>query len=237
MIYVLDLDGTLIDSRERHYRLMWEILSEKVPETVTGIAPEGILEKLTETGSGKRFDPVEFMEYKADGHSGKKYLLDLLGLPEDTASQIMESWRQQIEEEQWLEFDTLYQDAPEFLNQLRQKHIMICYLTARQNKKGLLQELERLRIADYADEIQAVSPSGAGEEKKRAVERLLKKTGEKVNSVCIVGDTENEYHLAEELSLPCCLLNRGFRSKRFWEERGVKSIASLCEIDTGCGTK
>lgn len=231
MICILDLDGTLIDSRERHYRLMREILSEKVPKTVTGIALEGMLEELPEAGPGKRFDPVEFMEYKADGHSGKKYLQDRLGLPEDAASQIMESWRRQIEEERWLESDTLYQDASAFLNELRQKHITIYYLTARQNRNGLLQELERLKIADYADRIQVVSPADAREEKKRYVERLLEQTGKGAGSVCIIGDTENEYDLAEELSLPCYLLNRGFRSKKFWEERGVKSIASLCEIE------
>ncbi|MDE6712247.1 MAG: HAD hydrolase-like protein [Lachnospiraceae bacterium] len=219
MIYVLDLDGTLIDSSERHWRLMQEILSEAASQTVS------------EGASGKRFDPVEFMRYKADGYNGSRYLTDCLELTEDAADQIMTLWRQQIEREQWLRLDVLYPDTLAFLERLKQKHMKIYYLTARKNQEGLLQELDRLKIADYAVEIQIVSPADAREEKKRVVETILTETGKDVGSVCIVGDTENEYHLAKELSLPCYLLNRGFRSERYWKDRGVKSVASLCEIE------
>lgn len=211
MIYVLDLDGTLIDSRERHYRLMRELLSDAAPM--------------------ERFDPTEFMKYKADGHSGLQYLTDCLGLPEDAAKRLMALWRQQIEEERWLALDVLYPDTLEFLERLKQKHIKIYYLTARQNREGLLHELDRLRIAGYADEVLVVSPVHAGEEKKQVVETILGKTGEIAEQVCIVGDTENEYRLAEELSLPRFLLNRGFRSKKYWKERGVESLESLSGIE------
>lgn len=219
MIYVLDLDGTLIDSSERHSRLMQEILSEAAPKTVS------------ERVSGRRFDPVEFMRYKADGNSGLRYLTDRLGLTEDAAGQIMSLWQQQIEEERWLALDVPYPDTLGFLDRLKQAHRKIYYLTARQNKEGLLWELERLGIAGYADEILVVSPAGAREEKKQVVEALLLSTGKDEEAVCIVGDTENEYYLAKELSLPCFLLNRGFRSERYWEDRGVKSISSLCGIE------
>lgn len=219
MIYVLDLDGTLIDSSERHWRLMREILSGAAPETVSEIVSE------------KRFDPVGFMRYKADGYNGLQYLTEFLGLTKDTADQIMALWRLQIEEERWLKLDVLYPDTLDFLDQMKQKHVKIYYLTARKNQEGLLRELERLKIAGYAAEIKIVSPSGAREEKKRVVEMILSETGEAAGSVYIVGDTENEYHLAEELSLPRYLLNRGFRSERYWKDRGVKSVASLCEIE------
>lgn len=219
MIYVLDLDGTLIDSSERHYRLMQEILS--------GVAPETVSERV----SGKHFDPVEFMRYKADGNNGSRYLTDRMELAEDAAHQIMALWQQQIEEERWLKLDVLYPDTLAFLDRLKQKHMKIYYLTARKNKEGLLRELERLKIADYAAEIQIVSPSGAREEKKQVVETLLAKVGEDAEAVCIVGDTENEYSLAKELNLPCFLLNRGFRSERYWKDRGVESLSSLYEIE------
>lgn len=211
MIYVLDLDGTLIDSGERHWRLMQEILSGSV--------------------SGMHYEPAEFMRYKADGHSGLQYLTDCLRLGEEAAGQIMALWLQQIEEERWLKMDALYPDTLGFLTRLKQKQSRIIYLTARRNKEGLLQELKRLEIAGYADDIQVVSPADAGKAKKQVVETLLAKTGEDEGTVCIVGDTENEYHLAKELSLPCFLLNRGARSERYWMERGVRSIASLDEIE------
>lgn len=218
MIYVLDLDGTLIDSGERHCRLMQEILAGAAPEVMSENAP------------GMRYDPVEFMRYKADGHSGLQYLTDCLGLSKEAAGQIMALWLQQIEEERWLKMDVLYPDTLGFLDRLKQAHSKIIYLTARQNKEGLLQELKRLEIAGYADDIQVVPPADAGKAKKQVVETLLAKTGEDEGTVCIVGDTENEYHLAKELSLTCFLLNRGARSEQYWKERGVKSIASLDEI-------
>ncbi len=219
MIYVLDLDGTLIDSGERHCRLMQEILSGTAPEV------------MSESAQGMCYDPVGFMRYKADGHSGIQYLTDCLKLGEEAAGQIMALWRQQIEEERWLKMDALYPDTLGFLTRLKQTHSKIIYLTARQNKEGLLQELKRLEIAGYADDIQVVSPADAGKAKKQVVETLLAKTGEDEGMVCIIGDSENEYHLARELSLPCFLLNRGARSERYWKERGVKSIASLDEIE------
>ncbi len=221
MIYVLDLDGTLIDSGERHYRLMQEILSGTAPEVISGSVP------------GRRYDPVEFMRYKADGHSGLQYLTDCLELGEEAARQIMALWQQQIEEERWLKMDALYPDTLGFLTRLKQKQSKIIYLTARRNKGGLLQELKRLEIDGYADDIQVVSPGDAGKAKKQVVETFLAKTGEDEGTVCIVGDTENEYHLAKELSLSCFLLNRGARSEQYWKERGVKSIASLDEIEIG----
>lgn len=219
MIYVLDLDGTLINSGKRHWGLMGEILSGTVPEVMSGKV------------SGMCYDPVEYMRYKADGHSGSQYLTDRLGLSREAAGQIMALWQQQIEGERWLKTDTLYPDTLGFLNRLKQKQSKIIYLTARQNKEGLLQELKRLEIDGYADNIQVVLPADAGEAKKRVVETLLAKTGEDGGTIRIVGDTENEYHLAKELSLPCYLLHRGARSKRYWKERGVKSLASLDEIE------
>ncbi|MDE6687218.1 MAG: HAD family hydrolase, partial [Lachnospiraceae bacterium] len=131
----------------------------------------------------------------------------------------------------WLKLDVLYPDTLTFLDRMKQKHKKIYYLTARKNKEGLLWELERLKIADYAVEIQVVSPADARKEKKRVVEMILAETGEAAGLVYIIGDTENEYHLAKELSLPCYLLNRGFRSERYWKDRGVESVASLCEIE------
>ncbi len=223
MIYVLDLDGTLINSEERHWGLMGEILSGTVPEIMSGKA------------SGMCYDPVEYMRYKADGHSGYQYLTDRLGLSREAAGQIMALWQQQIEEERWLKTDTLYPDTLGFLNRLKQRQSKIIYLTARQNKEGLLQELKQLEIDGYADDIQVVPPADAGEAKKRVVETILAKTEEDEGTVCIVGDTENEYHLARELSLTCFLLNRGARSERYWKERGVKSLASLDEIEPDHG--
>lgn len=205
MRYVLDLDGTLIDSSERHYLLMQQILDKK------------------------SYDSEEFMRYKADGNSGKKYLMECLALPEAAALEIMTLWQAQIEEGQWLAYDKLYPDTLEFLDWIKSRDERIYFLTARQRKDAVLDEVKRLGIADYADEICVVSPAEASEQKKA----FVKKTQDHCinnDSVYIVGDTENEYQLAKDLSLPYSILNRGFRSKKYWDEQGVLSISSLREI-------
>lgn len=202
MRYVLDLDGTLIDSSERHYLLMQQILDKK------------------------SYNSEEFMRYKADGNSGKKYLTECLNLPEAAALEIMTLWQAQIEEEQWLAYDKLYPDTLEFLDWIKSRDKRIYFLTARQRKDAVLNEVKRLGIADYANEICVVSPSEALEQKKAFVKKIQDHC---INngSVYIVGDTENEYQLAKDLSLPYSILNRGFRSKKYWDEQGVSSISSL----------
>lgn len=214
MNYILDLDGTLIDSSERHYRLMEMLLKEYVPD---------ILEKRT-------FLPAVFMQYKADGNSGKKYLLECMDIEEKKADCIMTAWQQQIEEEQWLRLDRLYPDAENFLEWLRGKGSDIYYLTARQKKAELFEELERLHIAEYPKEVKVVQPFHAFEEKKNFVRALMASVDAVKEQFFVIGDTENEYRLAKELLLPYGILNRGFRSKRFWDQKEIVSYGSLVEI-------
>ncbi|MGN0326579.1 MAG: HAD family hydrolase [Lachnospiraceae bacterium] len=214
MNYILDLDGTLIDSSERHYRLMEMLLKEYVPD---------ILEK-------EIFLPAAFMQYKADGNSGKKYLLECMDIEEKKADCIMTAWQQQIEEEQWLGLDRLYPDAENFLERISQEGSDIYYLTARQKKAELFEELERLQIAEYPKEVKVVQPFHAFEEKKDFVKNLIASNDFTEKQLFVIGDTENEYRLAKELLLPYGILNRGFRSKRFWDQKEIVSYGSLEEI-------
>lgn len=221
MRYVLDLDGTLIDSSERHYLLMQQVLDKK------------------------SFNGAEFMKYKSDGNSGKKYLTECLNLPETDALEIMKLWQAQIEEEQWLSYDKLYPDTLEFLDWIKSRDSKIYFLTARQREEAVLNEVKRLGIADYANEICVVSPTEALEQKKAFVKKMIKEdsktdviirddlsqdNGIHNDLIHIVGDTENEYRLAKDLSLPYSILNRGFRSKKYWDNQGVSSVSSLREI-------
>lgn len=214
MNYILDLDGTLIDSSERHYRLMEMLLKAYVPD---------VLER-------KTFLPAAFMQYKADGNSGKKYLLECMGIEEKKADCIMAAWQQRIEEEQWQRLDRLYPDTKKFLERIRQEGADIYYLTARQKETELFEELERLEIAEYPKEVKVVQPFHAFEEKKGFVKNLIASNNFSEKQLFVIGDTENEYRLAKELLLPYGILNRGFRSKRFWDQKGIASYSSLEEI-------
>ena len=89
MICLLDLDGTLIDSAGRHRLLMGQLLKQYCPK---------------QAGD---FDPAGYMAYKADGHSGKQYLTEILHLDKEKAKEIQERWQARIEEEMYLDTDDL----------------------------------------------------------------------------------------------------------------------------------
>jgi len=200
MTYLLDLDGTLIDSARRHWVLMEKLLQKYCPD------------------KAESFDAAEYMQYKADGHSGKQYLTEILHLDVTKAGEIQKEWQVHIEDEEYLALDRLYDDTIPFLEEQKEKGDTIIYLTARQNRQGLYASLDRLDIRQYASRVIVVDPRNAKAEKIAAAQELLQ-AGE---DLILVGDTENEYAVAQELQMPVYLLNRGFRSRKYWENHGVK---------------
>lgn len=203
MIFVLDLDGTLIDSSKRHYVLMKKILEKKAPEIL--------------------FDSEDFMNYKSLGNSGKKYLISKLGLSKELSDEIMEEWRSNIENEEYMAMDELYPDTIQFLDALTRKGYPIIFLTARNNRKNTIKQLENLNISGYADMVYVVSPNRATEEKIEIIMTYLEIGKEPI----IVGDTENEYDTAYAAGINYFILNRGFRSKEYWNKRDVITLDDL----------
>lgn len=205
MIAVIDLDGTLIDSTKRHYVLMEKLLKD--------------------SGMSDGFEARLYMDYKADGHSGKSYLIDVLQLSKEDAIRISSEWTAHIEDEELVKLDVLYDDAMPFLKELKSKDIDAVFLTARQDEELVRKEIAWLGIADMASSMYVVSPASSKEEKIRCCRQLLGK-----DELFVVGDTENEEALINEIDATGYLLNRGFRSKKYWDEKGIKSISSLQDI-------
>ena len=258
MDFVIDLDGTLIDSSKRHYLLM-EKLWKELPkeelsntnirkaevsnaetestnaETAKTSKTESINAEISKNESsnqaisenGLQFPTAAYMKYKADGKSGRQFLMDVMKCEEKIVMKIMKQWTEQIELPEMLQYDELYDDSLEFLNHIRKTENQIIYLTARQKKELVIQQLKHLGIFDYADEVIVVEPSQARQQKTEEVRRLQSRYAK--NPV-IIGDTENEYELAKVLGLSVYILNRGFRSREYWQARSVKSYANLLEI-------
>lgn len=225
MIYILDLDGTLIDSSKRHYILMEQVL-------------EAFADAYAED-EARPFVPEEFMNFKAAGNSGKKYLTEVLQIEEETALRIMNAWGRKIESPEMMAYDCLYEDTLPFLEELKKRKDTILFLTARKNEKEVKDELKQLGIASYAKEVLVVDPLRGAQQKLEVVQNLLagkKRNGRKIlrgevqkEDLCIVGDTENEYLLAQELELRSFILHRGFRSKEYWEKKQVISYEGLMD--------
>ena len=125
MRYIFDLDGTLIDSSERMYRLFCELI------------PESTLTK------------EEYWSYKRDKVNHKK-LIEML-YPHIPFDVFERKWMQLIEADTYLCMDQNYADTIEVLSLLYDRGHKLYLLTARQYKDGLLKELTRLGIIDFFD--------------------------------------------------------------------------------------
>lgn len=196
MTYVFDLDGTIIDSTDRHWMLMQKLLREHSIEVDQDFKSD-------------------FMRYKRNGNSGLKYLTAVMGLNKGLALMIQDEWIHQIEDDSWLDKDKLYDDAIQTLNGLNGD---IIFLTIRDNRKGLCDELARLGIDKYK-----LIVLNNGESKAKELK--------KIEGKCIVvGDTEVDYNAAIEANCNVYILNRGFRSKAFWEKAGIESYKNLLQV-------
>ena len=206
MIVVFDLDGTLIDSTERHCLLMESLLRENRIEL-----PQSFCK--------------DFLHCKAEGYSGKYYLEYRLGLNDIITNKIINKWTDNIEKDRWLLRDRLYDDALEICESVFRRGNIIYYLSSRQNKAGVINEIKRLKLDSYSVKNIIINPRG--KVKKEDILIDIKKT----QSDCLmVGDTEVDYQAAMIAKTHYFILNRGFRNKNYWDKKGVKSFESLCAL-------
>lgn len=125
MTIIYDLDGTLIDSSERMYRLFIDL----IPEC--------------------EFDKDQYWKLKRD-KVNHKMLLEKYFSQYDFA-EFEKKWLGLIEKKEYLIMDKLYSDTLDFLDAQKGRHILQVLLTARQSKENLYEELERLGIKEYFD--------------------------------------------------------------------------------------
>ncbi len=210
MIYLFDLDGTVINSEKRHTILLERLLKEHEIE-VTKEQLDG------------------YLPAKKDGMNTWGYLVDVIGTDQETAGAIAEEWVRQIESEELLKTDTLYEDTLACLRKAHDKGKII-YATARQNGQGTFRELERLGIKPYAVGMLISVPAKGAEGKKELIENVRQAYPEE--ELVVVGDTEVDADAIEgiEGDITLYLVHRGFRSKTFWEARGVETHSDLSEL-------
>lgn len=202
MRYFFDLDGTLIDSSRRHIMVLSAVLSE--------------------SGFPLPVDHLEnFVFYKSHGFSTLDYLTNILGIDSDISQIIAHRWVERIEEAEFLVYDTLYDDVRSVLDSLVSSDEIV-FITARKRSKSLLHELDSLGISGYAKHVFVVDPAHADVEKRD----ILLQFGKSLPSL-IIGDTEIEYYASLAAGIPVLLLNRGFRCKEYWDNKGIPSYSDL----------
>ena len=206
MIYVFDLDGTLIDSSLRHGILINRILLEEGME-----ADDAFMNK--------------YMENKRNGMNSKMTLQAEYGLDEKTADRLVSKWIDGIESDELLLNDKLYFDSIETLEKLKNRQKRISFLSLRNRKDAAIKELKRLGIFDYATDI-FIGNTNLGKQYKANKLKELRHREE----VIMIGDTEIDYEASRMAGVKSYILDRGFRSMDYFKLYGIQTHSNFLNI-------
>ena len=188
----LDLDGTLLDTSTRHYKLYRDLLDEK---------------RLSNKES--KLSPEKFWHMKRTGIKTRDILP--ASLSDENIASFEDEWLQKIEKKSYLQHDELFPETKNILSYLN-KEFNLVLVTLRNNKENLHWELSKLNLNSYFKFIL----SGKGPKKNLVEEYLIKNwNGEKC---LIVGDTEEDIKTGLELKIPTVSVTCGIRSREFLEQ-------------------
>lgn len=141
LVLGIDFDGTLINSSQRHFNVLHEVLEI----------------------SNLKLDISDLLLEKAKGLSTVNYLISK-GVDQELATKIAKLWIDRIELEQHLDKDVLFHGSRRFLEEVSKSNQLIL-VTARKNVEGLYSQLIKFDIKNFFSGIYIVSPSNAGQEK------------------------------------------------------------------------
>ena len=186
--FIFDLDGPLLDGKQRHYQCYTQILQE--------------------------FDcPVlaadEYWQMKRERRNRREQLAATGA--EEHYDEFLRRWLERIEEKKYLALDVLQTDALSLLSRLQQENKCLILATLRQNAHHLYEQLGELKIQHFFQHIVAVD-SQDSVDKAAAVRAILQG---KSGSTLWIGDTEIDSQSANKLGLPVALVSNGLRTRDY----------------------
>ncbi len=187
---ILDLDGPLLDGRQRHYQCYRGILEEN------GFSPIGI-----ESYWRSKRERVD-----------RRHLLALSGA--DALYDIfLQRWQERIEQPEFLALDRLQSGVLQKLDQWRNEGRRLILATLRHNPHGLHAQLEQLQLAPRFAHVVPCAHAGGAEGKAEQVRSVV---GASRAEACLwIGDTEIDVAAARALGCPIWALECGLRTKEF----------------------
>jgi phosphoglycolate phosphatase-like HAD superfamily hydrolase len=191
-IIFFDLDDTLIDTSERHYRVYKDIIEDY-----------GMLNIVSKE---------EFWSYKRTG--GKTEGLISKNSSKEFIQKFMDEWLKRIEDKNYLKYDNLVPESPKVLSVLRNKADLIL-VTLRNSRKNLFWELDRLGLNNYFSQVLVGSPVKLKNKTKLIKDYIENNMGE--TKFIIIGDTEVDIFTGKELGMLTIAVNYGIRSREFLE--------------------
>jgi len=185
----LDLDETLIDTSERHYKVYCDIVK--------------IL------GLDDSISKDEFWKLKRNGMSTIKILNE-----SDTKvlGKFSNLWIEKIEKKSYLSYDKVFRDTEYFLSKLKEEKLILS--TMRNNRENLIWEIKKLGLFGYFDSVLSCSPFHHKDKTKPIISYNFDNSISNNNSI-IVGDSEIDIITGKKLKMTTIAVNYGIRSKKF----------------------
>lgn len=191
-----DFDGTLIDSKIRQKEVLRAIL-------------------LSSEINIKEFDLEKWWLNKREGLNTNNSLIKL-GIPERIAQKISNRWCEIIEENEWLNYDSIKKGVNDLFSEIKTNKGRIIIITARKQPHYFLLEFQRLFNINAVDDIFIVNPDKSIEQKAEII-KIQK-------PIVFIGDTENDYFSAKEADASFIGLSDGQRTRSFLQKIGVNTI-------------
>lgn len=187
-VAIVDLDGPLLDGRQRHYACYSTILTEH------GARPL----ELTRYWDLKRSRADRRVQLAASG-------------AEDLYDVFLTEWLDRIEAPPMLALDRVQPGAIETLARWRVAGAFLVLATHRRDPAALWSQLDETGLSELLDEVVPSPPTGgAGGKAKSVISRL----GRRPHSGVWVGDTEVDVAAARHLGLPAWAVACGLRSEQ-----------------------
>jgi phosphoglycolate phosphatase len=202
MNIIFDLDGTLIDSSERMYRLFCKLIPE------CGLSKE------------------EYWEYKRNKINHKKLIE--MKYPDVDFDVFNKKWMPLIESKEYLALDINYADTVQVLDKLY-NNANIYLLTARQSRTALLSELTELGLINYFLEI--LTTDGIYTKKEVIKKECERKPELARKDNIFVSDMGSDIALGNEMGYFTVAITHGFMNEnRLLEYNPKRVIHQLSDL-------
>jgi len=184
----LDLDETLINTSERHYKLYCNIIDELNLQIPLG--------------------KDEFWKLKRNGISTVEILG---GIDPKILLKCSEIWIENIESRNYLIHDKLFKDSLGLLSKLSSEKLFL--ITMRNNRENLIWELKKLGLYNKFNAVLSCSPLNNNDKTVPILEYIEEKDLCIDKNSIIVGDSEKDIITGKKLNLTTLAVVYGIRRK------------------------
>ncbi len=187
----LDLDGPLLDGKERHYHCY-----------------RGILERFG-------FKPIGIDEYweKKRALINRRDLLKMSDA-EKIYDDFLAAWLSMIESQDMLAFDKVQDGAIDCLRSWKEQGIELTLVTMRKNRQALEEQLELTGLRQFFYAVLVCNHAEGGEGKAEAA-RCFYQSKVDIENALWIGDTEADWEAARSLGCKIVLVANGLRSEEY----------------------